>query len=120
MNFKRIWTAVIGLPVVIAIIVLGNIYLIDILFAFISWLSLHEYFKSFNSKAKPIKWIGYVACLLISVVHIIPKEYAIMTIGILLPTSIVILFVQSIVTNMKYNINDLAITFWVYVIFLYF
>lgn len=111
MNFKRIWTAVIGLPVVIAIIVLGNIYLIDILFAFISWLSLHEYFKSFNSKAKPIKWIGYVACLLISVVHIIPKEYAIMTIGILLPTSIVILFVQSIVTNMKYNINDLAITF---------
>lgn len=112
MNFKRIWTAVIGLPVVIAIIAFGNIYLIDILFAFIAWLSLHEYFKSFNGKLKPIKWIGYVACLLISIVHIIPKQYAVMTIGILIPTSIVILFTQSIVTSMKYNINDLAITFF--------
>ena len=111
MNFKRVWTAIIGLPFVIAIIVFGNIYLIDILFAFIAWLSLHEYFKSFDGKSKPIKWIGYIACLLISIVHIVPKEYAVMTIGILLPTSIVILFAQSIITNMKYNINDLAITF---------
>ena len=111
MNFKRVWTAIIGSPFVIAIIVFGNIYLIDILFAFIAWLSLHEYFKSFDGKSKPIKWIGYIACLLISIVHIVPKEYAVMTIGILLPTSIVILFAQSIITNMKYNINDLAITF---------
>ena len=35
-----------------------------------------------------------------------------MTIGILIPTSIVILFTQSIITNMKFNIIDLAITFF--------
>lgn len=112
MNLKRVWTAVIGLPLVIAIIALGNIYLIDILFALIAWMSLHEYYKSFKGKLKPIKWIGYIACLLISIIHIVPREYAVITIGILLPTCIVILFAQSIITNMKYNINDLAVTFF--------
>lgn len=111
MNLKRVWTAVIGLPAVIAIIVLGNIYLIDILFAIIACMSLHEYFKSFNGKLKPIKWIGYLACSLISIIHILPKEYSTITIGVLLPTCIVLLFLQSIITNIKYNINDLAITF---------
>ena len=111
MNLKRIWTAVVGLPIIIAIMVFGNVYLIDILFAFIAWLSLHEYYKCFNGKLKPVKWIGYVACFLISIIHLIPKEYAVMTIGVLLPTSIVMLFTVSIITNMKYNITDLAITF---------
>ena len=45
MNFKRLWTAIIGLPFVIAVMVFGNIYIIDILFAAIAVLSLHEYFK---------------------------------------------------------------------------
>ena len=112
MNLKRVWTAVIGLPIVIAIFALGNIYLLDALFSAIAILSLHEYFKSFEGKNKPIKWIGYISCLLISLIHVIPKKYATMTIGILIPTSIVVLFAQSIVTNLKYNINDLAITFF--------
>ena len=112
MNFKRLWTAIIGLPFVIAVMVFGNIYIIDILFAAIAVLSLHEYFKSFKGKLKPIKWIGYIACLLIGIIHLVPKQYAVMTIGVLIPTSIVLLFCQSIVTNMKYNVNDLAITFF--------
>ena len=57
MNFKRIITAVVGLPVVIAILVLGNVYIIDILFAVIACMSLHEYFKSFKGKAKPVQWL---------------------------------------------------------------
>lgn len=112
MNFNRIITTVVGLPVVIAILVLGNIYVIDFLFAIIACMSLHEYFSSFKGKAKPVKWLGYIACLLISVIHLVPREYAVMTIGILIPTSMVILFTQSIITNMKFNIIDLAITFF--------
>lgn len=112
MNFNRIITTVVGLPAVIAILVLGNIYVIDILFAIIACMSLHEYFSSFKEKAKPVKWLGYIACLLIGVIHFVPREYAVMTIGILIPTSIVILFAQSIITNMKFNIIDLAITFF--------
>ena len=57
MNFKRIITALIGLPAVIAIFVLGNIYLMDILFVVIASMSLHEYFTSFKEKAEPIQWI---------------------------------------------------------------
>lgn len=112
MNFNRIITTVVGLPTVIAILVLGNIYVIDFLFAIIACMSLHEYFSSFKGKAKPVKWLGYIACLLISVIHLVPREYAVMTIGILIPTSMVILFIQSIITNMKFNIIDLAITFF--------
>lgn len=112
MNFKRIITAIIGLPAVIVFFILGNIYIIDILFAVIACMSLHEYFKSFKGKAKPVEWIGYIACLLISIIHIVPKQYAVMTIGIIIPTSIIILFVQSIITEMEYNIVDLAITFF--------
>lgn len=112
MNFNRIITTVVGLPAVIAILVLGNIYVVDFLFAMIACMSLHEYFSSFKGKAKPVKWLGYIACLLISVIHLVPREYAVMTIGILIPTSMVILFIQSIITNMKFNIIDLAITFF--------
>ena len=65
-------------------------------------------------KKKQNQWsgFGYIACLLISVIHVVPKQYAVMTIGILIPTSIIVLFTQSIITDMKYNIMDLAITFF--------
>ena len=112
MNFNRIITTVVGLPAVIATLVLGNIYVIDVLFAIIACMSLHEYFGGFKGKAKPVKWLGYIACLLISVIHLVPRQYAVMIIGILIPTSMIILFTQSIITNMKFNIIDLAITFF--------
>lgn len=57
MNFNRILTTVIGLPIVILVFVFGNIYLIDILFALIALMSLHEYFDSFKEKAKPVRWL---------------------------------------------------------------
>lgn len=113
MNLKRILTTVIGIPLVIVILTLGNTYVIDVFFAITAIMSIYEYFKAFKSqgKAKPVTPIGYMACALIAVIHIIPKEYIITIIGIVIPVSILLLFLQVIVSNMKYTIEDIAITF---------
>ncbi len=110
MNTTRILVGVIGFPIVAVFLALGNVILIDIAFAIVAAMSIHEYYKSFKGKANPITWVGYLASALIAVIHIIPKEYLVQVIGILLPAILLILFVQSIVTNMKRNIVDLAVT----------
>lgn len=53
---------------------------------------------------------GYLACALISLIHIVPRQYIIITIGVLVPTSILLLFIQVIISNMKTTIKDIAIT----------
>lgn len=110
MNLNRILTTVIGLPIVIIVFIFGNIYLMDILFTIIAAMSLYEYFDAFKEKAKPVYWLGYLACFLISLIHIVPRQYIIITIGILVPTSILLLFLQVIISNMKTTIKDIAIT----------
>ena len=47
MNIKRITTALLGVPLVILILVLGNKYVIDVTFAIIAAICLHEYYISF-------------------------------------------------------------------------
>lgn len=114
MNFKRILTTVIGLPIVIVVLMTGHTYLIDILFAIIAGMSIHEYFNCFKeqNKAKPVSWIGYISCALIAIIHIIPKNYIVPTIGVLIPGCILLLFLQVIISNMKYTMKDIAITFF--------
>ncbi len=110
MNVTRILTGVIGFPIVVLVLVLGNEILIDVAFAIIAAMSLHEYYKCFKEKAKPVTWLGYVACSLIAFIHIIPSEYLMHIIGIVIPIFMLILFFQVIYSNMKTNITDIAIT----------
>ena len=110
MNLKRILTAVIGLPFIVMTLVFANIYIVDLVFALIAIMCLHEYMFSFKEKAKPVFWVGYIACLLISIINIIPEQYKVITTQVSICTIIAILFTQSIITNMKYSILDIAIT----------
>ena len=110
MNITRVLTSVIGFPIVAVFLIFAPNILIDVAFAIIAIMSLHEYFKAFKEKAKPVEWIGYIACILLAFIHIIPKDYLIHTIGIIIPIFIFVLFLQVILTNMKTNIKDIAIT----------
>ena len=112
MKLERILTGVIGFPIVAAILIWGNIYIIDTLFAIVAILSIHEYFAAFKNKAKPVTWLGYLCCSLIALVHIIPSEYVLTVIGAIIPVVILILFLQIIITNMKTTIVDACITFF--------
>lgn len=112
MKLERILTGVIGFPIVAAILIWGNIYIIDAFFAIVAILSIHEYFSAFKNKAKPVAWLGYSCCALIAFVHIIPSEYVLTVIGAIIPLVILILFLQIIITNMKTTIIDATITFF--------
>lgn len=115
MDFKRITSALLGFPIVAIILIYGNKYLVDICVSAIAIMSLHEYFHSFKKEEKdtrPIRWIAYLSAISIALIHIIPKEYAIPVVGAIIPISILVLFAQVIATNMKYNIKDIAITFF--------
>ncbi|MBR6504761.1 MAG: phosphatidate cytidylyltransferase [Clostridia bacterium] len=112
MKYSRWISALLGAPLVILILVFGNVYVIDIAFAIIAAISLHEYFSSFKEKANPIIWIGYLVSAIIAFIHIIPIEKTMSFLGIIVPFSILIMFVQVILTNNKTTIKDISITFF--------
>ena len=110
MKYSRWISALFGAPLVILILVFGNVYVIDIAFAIIAAISLHEYFNSFKEKANPLIWIGYIFSALIAFIHFIPSGKAMQILGVLIPTSILIMFAEVIITNNKINIKDISIT----------
>lgn len=112
MDFKRIFSALIGFPVVAIILIFGNKYLVDICISVIAIMSLHEYFHSFKeqNEKRDLRWIAYLSAVLITFIHLIKQEYILKTIAGIIPIAILVLFAQVIATNMKYNIKDIAIT----------
>ena len=74
MSIKRVITAVIGLPIVIAVLLISNKYIIDVLLAAVGVIAMHEYIKSAaNKEIKVIKWISYLSVLAIACIHLIPN-----------------------------------------------
>ena len=112
MNLKRILTGVIGLPIVSAILIWGNKYIIDVLFAVIAEISIYEYFNAIGKKYKPVKYLGYILAGIIPFIHVIPAEILIKITIMVIPTSIIVLFIQIIVTSMKTEPKDIFATFF--------
>ncbi len=110
-NIQRITSALLGFPLVILILVFGNKIVVDIALAIIAILALSEYFHAVENVCKPIKWVGYVSCLSISFIHIIPEPYLQLTLSIFLPSIIIVLFLHVILSNMKKTVKDIAYTF---------
>ena len=74
MNLKRVLTGMIGLPIVAVILIFGNKYIIDVLFAIVAEISIYEYFNATSKQYKPVKYLGHVIAILIAFIHIIPIE----------------------------------------------
>ena len=73
--FKRCLTMVIGLPIVIAVIVFANKYVVDAIVAVLAISAIYEYTKCTRNKFKTIMWVGIVTAAMISLIHFIPCEY---------------------------------------------
>ena len=116
MDIKRITSTLLGFPLVVIILALGDKYLVDICLAFIAMLGMQEYFNAISKESKPVKWIGYVACSIIGLIHIVPEHFpSIVTTNFMLlgiPTIMLILFAQVIFSNMKTTFKDIAYTFF--------
>ena len=116
MDIKRVTSALLGFPLVVIILTLGNKYVVDIFLALVAMLGMQEYFNAVSKESKPVRWIGYLSCLSIAFVHIIPEnipaEILQSVLLIAIPTIMLILFLHVIITNMKINFKDIAYTFF--------
>lgn len=111
-NLKRILSSAILLPIVIVLFVCTNKYVIDIFISLIAIRAFYEYTKTCKGKVKIISWLGYISCGIISIIHIIPYDYIKIILSLMIPIALLILFLQVIITNMKWNLNDLVYTFF--------
>ena len=116
MDFKRIASALIGFPGVVAILVFANNYIVDFVISIVAIIAMHEFYNAVAKESKPIRWIGYLACISITFIHIIPLaitiEYIELIKVLIIPAIILILFLHVILSNMKTNFKDIAYTFF--------
>lgn len=112
MSIKRFLSGILLFPIFAVIMIFGNKYVIDICISIIAIMSLHEFYKAFNGKAKPVQWLGYVVAISMAFIHIIPSNLILPILGAIIPACIMILFTEVILSDMKKNIIDIAITFF--------
>ena len=112
MNIKRLLSGVILFPIVAILMVFGNTYLIDLVVSIVAIMCLHEFYKAFRCKAKPIEWVGYIAAGSIALIHLIPSELILPIVAAIIPVSILVLFTRVILSDLKLTIIDIAITFF--------
>ena len=108
---KRIIYGTLWFLVILSALVIGNQYIVDIFFSAIAIIAVNEFFNVFKNKANPVKWIGYLFAGAISFIHILPETYVNNVVSIIIPIIIAILFLQIIITGMKINFDDIAVTF---------
>ena len=58
MDIKRITSGLLGFPLVLIILLIGNKYVVDIALAIIALLAMNEYFNAVQKVAKQEKWLG--------------------------------------------------------------
>lgn len=110
MNFKRIITTVIGLPIVILFFIFANKYIIDIAFAIIAVIAMYEYIKCVKTKSNVVSWISYLSVASIAFIHIIPNSILKNLELISIPSLVMILFLHVIISDMKITFEDIAFT----------
>ena len=114
MDIKRLTSALLGFPLVVIILTFGNEYIVDIFLALIAMLGMQEYFNAVSKDAKPVRWIGYLSCVFIALIHIVPTYFPGLPVNqimlLAIPTIMLILFAQVIFTNMKTTFKDIAYT----------
>lgn len=112
MEWKRYTSALLGFPIVLIILLIRNKYVVDIAFTIVAILTMHEYTNAIKIKCNPVRWLGYLSCISIALIHILPQQ-CLCTLAILaIPFTLLILFLQVIITNMKTNFKDIVYTFF--------
>ncbi len=106
MKLKRIVSGVVLFAIVALILIFGNNVAVNLAISIVALIAINEYFNSFKGKNNVDKWIGNILAISIAFINIVPKEVIILA----LPTIIILLFLKVILTNMKTNFEDIAIS----------
>ena len=109
---KRVISAVIFVVLWTIILVVDNNIFDTAVVVFLSMVATYEFFKAFkNIGYNPISWIGYLGCLALFLMGgIIPEEYKLMLIKVIIPVGLISAFAYIIVGNVRRTIIDVAIT----------
>ena len=109
---KRIISAVIFVALWTIILLVDNNIFDTAVVVFLSIVATYEYFKAFrNIGYNPISWIGYLGCLALFLMGgIIPEEYKLMLIKVIIPVGLISAFAYIIIGNVRRTIIDVAIT----------
>ena len=110
MDLKRMVTALIGLPAIILVILMGNQYIVGLLIFVASIICMHEYFEAVKKVSKPIEWIGYLTNAWIIGAIFYDSDLIIHMIVYSIPFIMLLLFMQVIITEMQITFKDVAYT----------
>ncbi len=106
MKMQRIISGTVLIIIVGIVLILGNTLAVNLATSIVALLAINEYFNSFKGKHNVDKWVGMILAILIAFMDIIPMNLLILEFLI----AIVLLFVKLIVTEMKTNFEDVALS----------
>lgn len=112
---KRLISAGIGIIILILVMISNNIYVFNLALTIIALLAISEFYNAFKPKGnRPISWAGYIITLGLLLVNynfsFVNNEKIKTCLILILPILTFILFCKSVFSNMKNNIQDIAIT----------
>ncbi len=108
----RVISALIGFPLVLIIFIFANNVVFSIAISLLTIICLYEYYNGFkiNKKANPSSWLGYLASIILLIIHINGKLNIGMSLIYVILGSILILVVEMLFSNGKKNIIDIITT----------
>lgn len=110
---KRLISMGIGLIILFLVMITNNKYIFNVALTLIALIGIGEFYRAFKNKgAKPISSIGYIIALGLLLVNydFVNNEQIKNFLILSLPVLILILFCKSVFSNMKNNIQDIAVT----------
>ena len=110
MDLKRITSGFIVCLALLVILIIPSNLITGILFTIIAIFAMDEYLRAISKVCKPIKWIGYLSCIIVAIINFIPEQYLLRVLMFSIPTVLLILFAQVIATDMKTTFKDMSYT----------
>ena len=111
MNLKRILTSLIGFPIVVLMIALGNAPIIDFAIMIVAIICMYEYLGIVSKVCNPIKWVSYLSTIIVFLVSVVPSSIMKYVMLFMVPITLLILFLHIILSDMKITFKDVAYTF---------
>ena len=106
MKIQRIVSGLILIIIVGVILILGNITAVNLATSIVAIIAINEYFNIFKGKRNVDKWIGNILAILIAFMNVIPTQILVLE----FLTAILLLFLKVILTQMKTNFEDIAVS----------
>lgn len=112
---KRLISTFVGIIILLLVMISNNIYVFNVALTIIALIGTYEFYKAFRIKSiRPVAMLGYISALgLLLVNHefdFISSDQIKNILILALPFYVLILFMKSVFSNMKVNIQDIAVT----------